>query len=139
MRCCLTADYALKLGHAGPTSMLIRPTGIILVDGCYGKTPRQPVARNNEVYCAASAVRRGEIRSGYSALQTGFAAIAIFRCQPSRQRRDVASRVEMPWQPAELTPCLGAAQPLVARIAPRPIAEFGRDRVSGDDVRLLMP
>src|SRR5258708_25330525 len=37
---------------------------------------------------------------------------------------------------AEFPPRLGAAQPLVERIAPRPFAEFGRDRIGRDDLRL---
>src|SRR5450755_1275859 len=41
--------------------------------------------------------------------------------------------------PAEIAFGLGAAQPLVERIAPGPFAELGRDRIGGDDLRLTMP
>jgi hypothetical protein len=43
------------------------------------------------------------------------------------------------WLPAEFAPRLGAAQLLVERKTPGPFAEFGRDRVRGDDLWLLMP
>src|SRR5450756_1664543 len=43
----------------------------------------------------------------------------------------------MYWRPAELAPRLRAAQELVEPVAPCPFAEFGRDRVRGDDLRCL--
>jgi hypothetical protein len=52
----------------------------------------------------------------------------------SRQPRDLTFRIEMFRLPAEFAPRPGAAQLLVERKTPRPFAEFGRDRVGGDDL-----
>ena len=55
-----------------------------------------------------------------------------------RKRCDLALRIEMRWLPAEFAPRLGAAQALIPRTASRPFAEFGRDRVRGNDFRLVV-
>src|SRR4051794_12100938 len=52
---------------------------------------------------------------------------------------DVGFRVEMLRRPAELPPRFVTAKPLVEPKTPGPFAEFGRDRVGGDDLRRLMP
>ena len=52
----------------------------------------------------------------------------------SRQPRDLTFRIEMFRLPAEFAPRPGAAQLLVERKTPRPFAEFGRDRVDGNDL-----
>src|SRR5690348_5765358 len=43
----------------------------------------------------------------------------------------------MRWLPAEVSPCLGAAEALIARIASCPIAEFAGDLISRNDQRRL--
>jgi len=44
----------------------------------------------------------------------------------------------MPWAPAEIAHRLRAAQPLVERVALRPLPEFGRYLGDRNDLRLLM-
>jgi hypothetical protein len=61
------------------------------------------------------------------------------RKRPSRQLRDFSFWIEMLRLPAEIVPRLAAAQLLVERIAPGPVAELSRYRIRGDDLRFAMP
>src|SRR5439155_827627 len=54
----------------------------------------------------------------------------------SRKLCDLVLRIEMLRLPAQLALRLGAAQTLIARMASRPFAEFGGDRVRRNDFRL---
>lgn len=53
------------------------------------------------------------------------------------RRFDLWLRVEMLWLPAKIEVRLRAAQALIEPVAPGPFAEFSRDRVAGDDRKVL--